>query len=73
MRAAVVADLERRPADLILIDTVRRRKVFAGVPFDFLAYLREDPRFEAIWQGYEGIGRVGRFEAAIRTRRLEQR
>lgn len=65
VRDAAIEDLERRPPDLILIDQVKRRKVFDGVPFDFLEFFLEDPRFEDIWSDYEPIGRVGRFEAAV--------
>ena len=66
IRDAVIEDLERRPPELIMIDRVKRRKVFAGIPFDFLEYFLQDPRFAKIWSDYSPIGRVGRFEAAVR-------
>jgi hypothetical protein len=66
LRNAVVEDLRARPPSLILIDHVKRRKVFAGVPFEFLDYLLEDPRFAEIWAEYEPISKVGRFDAAVR-------
>ena len=66
LRDAVIEDLRRRPPNLILIDHVRRRKVFAGVPFDFLDYFLQDPRFAEIWAQYRPIANIGRFDAAVR-------
>jgi hypothetical protein len=65
VRDAAIEDLERRPPSLILIDRVKRRKVFDRQPFDFLEFFLEDPRFGEIWSRYESIGNVGRFEAAV--------
>jgi len=63
LRDAVIEDLRRRPADLILIEHLPRRRFFAGARFDFLEFLLEDARFAEIWSGYEAIAGVGRFDA----------
>jgi hypothetical protein len=65
VRDAAIEDLRRRPPQLILIDGVRRKKVFRGVPFDFLEFFLEDPRFAEIWSHYEPVGQIGRFDAAV--------
>ena len=66
LRDAVIEDFTRRPPDLVLIDQVKHRRVFRGKPFDFLAFLLEDPRFERIWSGYRDVEGVERFSAAVR-------
>lgn len=66
LRDSVIEDFARRPPDLVLIDRARHRRVFRGAPFDFLAFLLEDPRFADIWAGYREIEGVERFSAAVR-------
>jgi hypothetical protein len=65
VRDAAIEDLRRRPPELILMDRVKRKKVFRGVPFDFLEFFLEDPRFAEIWSRYEPVAQIGRFDAAV--------
>lgn len=51
-RDAVVADLSARPPDVIIVDDRERKSYFADVPFDYLAFFGQDPRFARIWSDY---------------------
>jgi hypothetical protein len=54
---AVVEDLERHRPALILVDRRVRHPYYGSHPLDFLAFLRRDPRFEAIWRDYRWTDR----------------
>ena len=66
---AVVADLETRPPDLVLVDTRRVKAGFRGLPFDFLAYFLRDARFRSIWSAYRSAGALGGFDLYVRAAR----
>ena len=50
---AVVADLTRWSPALIFVDVREDKDYFGGLPFDYIAYFSEDPRFAQIWSRYE--------------------
>ncbi len=58
-RDAVVADFTRQPPDLVIVDNREEKSYFGDLPFDYLAYFTEDPRFAAIWAGYEWVADEG--------------
>lgn len=51
-REAILRDLARHPA-LVLFDVHSERHGIGRIPFDFLAYYREDPLFREAWKAYE--------------------
>jgi hypothetical protein len=51
-REAVVADLAVRPPDVIIVDDRDEKSYFGAVPFDYLDYFGDDPRFARIWSDY---------------------
>ncbi len=53
---AVIADLERLPPDLVIVDT--DNPYMRQADFDYLAYFRRDPRFARLWQSYVKVGDV---------------
>jgi hypothetical protein len=55
--AAALADMTPLP-DLVLIDVQPVRHAILDLPFDYLAFYREDPAFAAKWQNYEEIPRA---------------
>ena len=50
---AVVADLTRWSPALIFVDVREDKDYFGGLPFDYISYFSEDPRFAQIWSRYE--------------------
>ena len=50
-RAAVLADLARRP-QLVFVDARTVRHAIGRRPADFLAFYKEDPAFATIWANY---------------------
>jgi hypothetical protein len=54
-RAAVVADFTRQPPDLVIVDKREKKSYFGDLPFDYIDYFTEDPRFAAIWADYEWV------------------
>ena len=54
-RDAVVADFTRQPPDLVIVDNRERKSYFGDLRFDYLDYFMQDPRFAAIWAGYEWV------------------
>ena len=53
---AVIADFERQPPSLVLVDRMELQPGFDAKPFDLLAYLQRDARFRALWCGYRPNG-----------------
>lgn len=52
--AAALADMTPLP-DLVLIDVQPVRHAILELPFDYLAFYRQDPQFAAKWLNYEEI------------------
>ncbi len=67
-RDAVIADLTARPPDLVIVDKRERKSYFGGLAFDYIDYFSADPRFAAIWAGYEWIGDEGDYRLYRRRR-----
>ncbi len=61
-RDAVVADLTRWPAALIMVDDRRDKSYFGGFAFDYLEFYSADPRFARILARYEKIDRIGDYD-----------
>ena len=61
LREAVVEDLTKRPPALVFVDVARTKLRFGTRDFDYIRYFSADPRFAALWAGYEEIARVGEF------------
>ena len=55
----MVADLTRQPPDLVIVDNRAKKSYFGTMPFDYLEFFLEDPRFARIWDDFEGIGDEG--------------
>ena len=53
-REAALADMTPLP-DLVLVDVQPVRHAILTLPFDYLAFYREDPVFAALWNNYEEI------------------
>jgi len=53
---SVAADFERRPPDLVIVDT--DNPYMRDANFDYLAYFERDPRFARLWQPYVRIGEI---------------
>jgi hypothetical protein len=53
---AVVADLRRRPADVILVETSSRQQAMAEHRVDFVAWLSRDAEFRRVWSSYTRVG-----------------
>lgn len=51
---AILADMAARP-DLVLVASGGTRHAIRDSAFDFLAFYREDPAFEALWANYREI------------------
>jgi len=62
-RRQLVDDILRYCPDPIFADIGRRKAYFSG-PFDFIAFLAEDPRFS----GYRPDRRIGALRVYRRTR-----
>lgn len=59
-RAALVSGVVRTRPDLVLIETLPSSP-FGGRPFPYIAYLSEEPTFEAFWGAYQRSGAIGPF------------
>ena len=59
---AVIADLSAHPPDLVFVDARPLKPWYRERGFDFIAHFSADPRFAALWAGYERIGSVEGFE-----------
>lgn len=55
-REAVIADLSAHVPDVVIVDDRESKDYFGAVPFDYLAYFGQDPRFARIWSDYVWIG-----------------
>ncbi|WP_260483669.1 hypothetical protein [Sphingomicrobium flavum] len=55
-RRDLVDDLVRYSPQLVFIDERQQKSYFEGLPFDYAAFLAEDPRFVDTWAGYDRIG-----------------
>jgi hypothetical protein len=58
----VVEDLTRVPPKLLIVDRSRLKQGFGLTYFDFLAYYRQAPAFDALLRHYRRIGRRNNFE-----------
>lgn len=50
-----IDDLARRPPAVVIVDVREAKDYLGGRPFDYLAYFGRDPRFRALWSGYERV------------------
>jgi hypothetical protein len=51
-RDATMRDIEQKP-DLVLVDVGKIRHAIGRIPFDFLGFYLEDPKFRQLWSHYE--------------------
>lgn len=61
VRRAVIADLEARLPDIVLVDARPEKPWYRAPGFDFIAHFSIDPRFAALWERYQRIGEVEGF------------
>ena len=59
LRNSLVEDFQRRPPTLAFVARPGWLQGVGRSRFDLLAFLLRDPRFEALWSGYQQIGRLG--------------
>lgn len=52
--AAMLRDMTP-PPDLVIVDTAPYRHAIYDTAFDFLAFYREDPAFDALWSNYREV------------------
>ncbi len=67
-RDAVLADFSRRPPDLVIVDNRENKSYFGDLPFDYIDYFTEDPRFATIWANYEWVVNEGDYRLYRRRR-----
>jgi len=66
-RNAILEDFQRRTPAAVGVDVRTPKPYFDDVPFDYLAWALEDPRFAALWTDYALIGRQDGFTIYTRT------
>jgi hypothetical protein len=59
---AVVADLQRTPPTVLIVDRSRFKQGFGLVAFDFVQYFSQSPAFAALFREYGVIARIGPYE-----------
>ncbi|MFO0989709.1 MAG: hypothetical protein U1F37_20535 [Alphaproteobacteria bacterium] len=64
-----IDDLARRPPAAVIVDVREAKDYLGGRPFDYLDYFGRDPRFRALWSGYERV--LARPEFHVYLRRPE--
>jgi len=53
-----IEDFQRHAPELVLIDVRPKKCYFADMPFDYLSYFLDDPRFVSIWSNYEKVAEL---------------
>ena len=53
-----IEDFQRHAPELVLIDVRPKKSYFADMPFDYLSYFLDDPRFVSIWSNYEKVAEL---------------
>ncbi len=67
-REAVLADFSLQPPDLVVVDNRENKSYFGDLPFDYIDYFTEDPRFATIWANYEWVVNEGDYRLYRRRR-----
>ncbi len=67
-REAVLADFSLHPPDLVVVDNRENKSYFGDLPFDYIDYFTEDPRFATIWANYEWVANEGDYRLYRRRR-----
>ena len=67
-REAVLADFSLQPPDLVIVDNRENKSYFGDLPFDYIDYFTEDPRFATIWANYEWVANEGDYRLYRRRR-----
>ena len=68
-RNSVLEDFERNRPELVIVHDSPAKNYFRGLPFDYVAWYSQDPRFAAIWRDYEKVGSVDAAHVALYRRR----
>jgi hypothetical protein len=63
----VVADLERAPPDLLVVDRRRNKQAMEGIAFDFVDYFSREERFRRLFAGYRLARDLGSHTVYVRT------
>ncbi|MDG2051294.1 MAG: hypothetical protein P8M78_14145 [Myxococcota bacterium] len=71
LRTSIVQDFSRRPPSWVFVPQPGSLQGLPPGHWDLLNFLRADPRFEAIWSGYQPMGRLGSLR--VFARRLNAR
>ena len=61
LRETIIEDLLKNRPDLIVLDDRKTKAYFGDLEFDYVGYLSSDPRFRALWSGYEQVDNLGPF------------
>ena len=67
LRRTLAEDFERRPPALVFVFAPGWLQSIGASDFNLLAFLRRDPRFEAIWARYRPVGQIGPVRVFERT------
>lgn len=62
---SLVTDLQKFHPDVVFINQSTRQDYIKGGAFDYLKFMSQDPRFEAIWNAYELRGQAGKFAVYV--------
>ncbi|HUQ35352.1 MAG TPA: hypothetical protein VM144_03140 [Aestuariivirga sp.] len=62
---ALVTDLVKFRPDVVFINQSTTQDYIKGGTFDYLKFMAQDPRFEAIWNTYELRGQAGKFAVYV--------
>ncbi len=61
----VVTDLKKFHPDVVFINQSTTQDYIMSGTFDYLKFMGQDPRFEAIWSTYELRGKAGKFAVYV--------
>ncbi len=61
-RTAMIEDIIRYRPKLVFVDVRRNKSYFERLPFDYLAFLRQDQAFAPLWTSYRKVGQAAGYE-----------
>lgn len=68
-RQSVLEDFESNRPELVLVHDSHAKNYFRGLPFDYVEWFSQDPRFASLWNDYEKVGTVDAAQVALYLRR----